>query len=256
MKCAHTATKPWRCSPKSPDMVEFRPLQITATVPFGISCGTPWAIALDGLLASVLWHRHKATADPPPYDPRSPADDLDLPLARCELGDLWHWAATFCSVPTPLPDPDVRTRRRTTDHRALLRNSAVVSTNVDDVRGRYRARSSPSMAIVANSAIWRAVGDADAIGDLLNDLTAIGKHRDSGEGLVTVWTITELDADPWSAAHEHHPGVLGRTTPLACLEDHTTVHTGIAMVGVRAPYIHPSRHTRAYLPVNAAHLWN
>jgi len=50
--------------------------------------------------------------------------------------------------------------------------------------------------------------------------------------------------------------VLGRTTPLACLEDHTTVHTGIAMVGVRAPYIHPSRHTRAYLPVNAAHLWN
>ena len=37
-------------------------LQITATTPHGVVLSRPWGMALDGLLASVLWHRRKWTA--------------------------------------------------------------------------------------------------------------------------------------------------------------------------------------------------
>ncbi|SCC49340.1 MULTISPECIES: hypothetical protein [unclassified Gordonia (in: high G+C Gram-positive bacteria)] len=38
------------------------PLRVTAELPDGVCFGAPWGISLDGLLASVLWHRRKAAA--------------------------------------------------------------------------------------------------------------------------------------------------------------------------------------------------
>ena len=40
----------------------MKPLRVTAELPHGVCFGAPWGISLDGLLASVLWHRRKATA--------------------------------------------------------------------------------------------------------------------------------------------------------------------------------------------------
>src|SRR3979490_1718673 len=100
-------------------------LQITATTPHGIVLSRPWGIALDGLLASVVWHRRKwaaraagqhltyqHTALPPPHTHRPEA--LCLPLARG--GDPaddtdWHWMATFADLHPHSHDaasPDIR----------------------------------------------------------------------------------------------------------------------------------------------------
>lgn len=233
-------------------MTDFQPLEITAALPFGIAAGRPWGLSLDGLLASVLWHRAKAAAaatdTPLIYDPTATPVDLDLPLARCTLGDTWHWMATFANTHPATEHPDVRLRTRRTDHRDLQRLSPHVSSTVSDVRGRYRNRTTPTLATITATATWRAVGDLDAIDELLGELTAIGKHRHTGEGAVTGWTLTLLDVSEWSAGHEHTPGVLGRTTPLDCVTGHGDItHGGIATIAVRAPYIHPSRHTTAYL---------
>ena len=38
------------------------PLLVTATTPHGVVLSRPWGVALDGLMASVLWHRRKWAA--------------------------------------------------------------------------------------------------------------------------------------------------------------------------------------------------
>ena len=67
-------------------------LQITAATPHGVMLSRPWGVALDGLLASVMWHRSKwAARSPANTSPTSTNDipePLELPLARC--GDPNH----------------------------------------------------------------------------------------------------------------------------------------------------------------------
>lgn len=231
------------------------PLTVRAVVPFGLCSGRSWHVALDGLLASVVWHRMKADAarrgEVLRYEPIGVPDDLALPLARCGTGDSWHWACTFAEVQPATPEPDVRMRSSRTDHNDLLRMSAAIPATVSDARGHYRKRLIPAAVAVTSSATWNAVGDPDAIRELLTDLTEIGKYRTSGEGQVAEWIVTERpDLDPWSAAHEHKPGVLGRTAPPDCLADRSCRHGGYSQAAVRAPYLHPSRRVAAYLPAH------
>lgn len=230
-------------------------LTVEAQLPHGLCSGRPWHVSLDGLLASVLWHRRKAAAaargEYLTYDPTISPEDLDLPLARCTLGDPWHWACTFADTHPVVGHPDRRTRTSRTDHADLQRLATSVPATVSDARGHYRKRLIPATAAVTAYATWNAVGDPDRIRELLDDLTEIGKYRTSGEGRVAAWTITERpDLGEWSAGHEHTPGILGRTAPPACLAGHQIDHGGRSTVAVRAPYTHHSRRTVAYLPAS------
>ncbi|WP_262365850.1 hypothetical protein [Gordonia sp. OPL2] len=235
------------------------PLRVRADLPHGVCFGQPWGISLDGLLASVIWHRRKAAAaargDVLTYDPLATPEDLDLPLARCTLGQPWHWMCTFANTTPATSHPDTRTRSSRTDHADLQRLSALVPSTVSDARGHYRKRLIPAVATVTATVTWRAVGDPDAIRELLAEVSEIGKYRTSGEGRVNAWTVDDAPADDWwSAGHEHTPGVLGRIAPTACLADHPDLtHGGRSRAAVRAPYTHPSRHAPdAYLPGVAA----
>lgn len=234
----------------------YQPLEVTALLPHGIALANPWGVSLDGLLAAALWQRLKnATAATTPllhqYDPRDPnhsPPDLDLPLARCELAETWHWACTFSTHPTYTAEPDVRLRTRRTDHTSLLRLSPEVSSNVSDTRGRYRFRTTPAIVTVTDSARWTAVGDLDQVRELLSAIPAIGKHRNVGEGQVAAWKVVTIDLDEWAASHTAGSDRLCRITPRTCLNGRTCVHGGEAVASVRAPYAHPSRETAAYLP--------
>ena len=142
-------------------------------------------------------------------------------------------------------------RSSRTDHADLQRLAPSVPSTVSDTRGHYRKRLIPAVATITATATWRAVGDPEKIAELLAEVTEIGKYRTSGEGRVIAWTIEPAPGDDvWSAGHEHHPGVLGRSTPAPCITDHPDItHGGRARVAVRAPYAHPSRHAdAAYLP--------
>lgn len=229
------------------------PLTVRAVLPYGLCSGKSWYVSFDGLLASVVWHRMKADSarrgHQLRYEPSEVPPDLALPLSRCDCDDSWHWACTFADVHAATPEPDVRMRSSRTDHNDLLRMSAAVPSTVSDARGHYRKRLIPATAAVTATATWNAVGDPAAIRELLADVTEIGKYRTSGEGQVAEWIVTERpDLDPWSAAHEHRAGVLGRITPPACLVDRTCRHGGYSQAAVRAPYLHPARRVAAYLP--------
>jgi hypothetical protein len=236
-------------------------LQITATTPHGVVLSRPWGIALDGLLASVIWHRRKwatrAAGRHLTYRPDDIPESLELPLARCGDPDHdtdWHWMATFADLHPPpchSMNPDIRWRTSRTDRQRLQHLvPAIGSHAVSDSTGRYQRRVIPVMAHPAASLTWRAVGDPDLIGDLLDDLPSIGKHRGVGEGRVTRWDISETpDVPEWTAGHEHEPGVLGRTIPPRCLTNDANTTTGpLATAGVRPPYLHPASRTIVLQP--------
>lgn len=236
-------------------------LQITATTPHGIVLSRPWGIALDGLLASVLWHRAKWSARTAgqhlTYQHTDLPETLDLPLARC--GDPvhdtdWHWMATFADLHPhhqAAAEPDIRWRTSRTDRHRLQHLTPVIGSQaVSDSTGRYQHRVIPVMAHPATSLTWRAVGDPDLIRELLTDLPSIGKHRGVGEGLVARWDVTETpDVPDWVAGHEHEPGVLGRAVPVRCLDDTPGIEAGpLGAATIRPPYLHPSNRTTAYQP--------
>ncbi len=237
------------------------PVQITATTPHGIVLSRPWGVAFDGLLASVLWHRRKWTARAAghhfTYQPDAPQETLPLPLARCGNPDLdtdWHWMATFADLhprTQAVAEPDIRWRTSRTDRHRLQHLTPTIGRQVvSENTGRYQRRVIPVMAHPATHLTWRAVGDPDAIRELLTELPSIGKHTGVGEGVVTRWEVTEIPTvTPWSAGHEHQPGVLGRTTPPRCLDPHTSTTTGPLGTGaLRPPYLHPASRATAYQP--------
>lgn len=233
----------------------FKPLRVRAHLAGGIAHAAPWGIALDGLLASELWSRSKTAAresghayqraleqDDPP--------DLPLPLARCDSGDTWHWAAT-CAHPDDLPGRvDVRSWMGRVDQRALEQASTWLPKTVSDRQGRYRARRMPLLVTPCRSVTWHAIGDVDAVTELLEGLDSIGKKRGSGEGHVLRWEITPApDLDPYAAAHLHPDGTLGRPTPTGCMQEHAGVlDGGLGRAGIRPPYMHPARQQQLHLP--------
>lgn len=211
-----------------------------------------WGISLDGLLASQL-HAQAKSADRParPILEQPDPADLQLPLARC-AADPWHWAAT-CAWPVDGADqmPEVRWWSARTDHPALEQMTDQLPRNLRAREGRYRARWMPLLVTPCSAVTWHAVGDPTLIHELLAPLAAIGKKRAAGHGRVLSWTVTPApDLDPWTAAHLHPDGRLGRPTPAECLQGHhDVVDAGVGRAGIRPPYVHPARQHDLHLPV-------
>ncbi|MDF3311561.1 hypothetical protein P3H15_42035 [Rhodococcus sp. T2V] len=233
------------------------PLVIRARMAAGVAHGVPWGISLDGLLASEIRENTKAAArevgtDYEPYSPDTVPEDLELPLARCpgDGGDRWHWAATFAFPEDEAPGPHVQYWSARPDQQALGQISAELPALVSERQGRYRSRVMPLPLTVCRHLVWRAVGHRAAITELLTPIVSIGKKRGAGHGHILSWEITEHPAsDLWEFAHLHPDGTLGRTAPPACLHEHGHVPTGgEGRMGLRPPYMHPSRRTPVLLP--------
>ena len=137
-----SAQCPRRRAGSSGELV-MRPLLVKARLAHGIAHAAPWGVSLDGLLAAEIWADQKAgkrdrgevvTALAADVDP----EDLDLPLARCELsgGGLWHWAATCAYPEKPVDHPVVRYWTGRPDHAAL-------GDLVADLPGRRLGKARP-----------------------------------------------------------------------------------------------------------------
>ena len=241
------------------------PLAVTATLTQGIVLDPRVGLALDGLLASQVRHRARARAAGPDGSLPSgstldgglavdaPADP-DLPLARCPgdgTADGWHWAATFgvAVLPDGTPARDAQAHYRTgrLDGRQAEHAARPLPEHIPERNGRYKARRAPDLSTPAAAVLWRAVGDPDAVLDLLAPLPAIGSARSRGEGAVRSWQVTAVPGgDPHAHGHLDAAGSLARPCPHACLPPGVAHQTGPA--GLRPPYWHPARQALLALP--------
>ena len=233
------------------------PLVIRARMAAGVAHGVPWGISLDGLLASEIRENTKAAAraagtDYTPYSLDTVPEDLGLPLGRCtgDGGDRWHWAATFAFPEDEVPGPHVQYWSARPDQQALGQMTDQLPALVSERQGRYRSRVMPLPLTVCRHLVWRAVGHPAAVAELLTPIVSIGKKRGAGHGHILSWEITEHPAsDLWEFAHLHPDGTLGRTAPATCLRERGHVSTGgEGRMGLRPPYMHPSRRTPVLLP--------
>lgn len=261
-----------------------QPVTITARLQQGIALDVLFGTALDGLLASVTRDRAKAVAAAEGrlltgsmldggLDVDQPAVVV-LPLSRCaaplpalggnparsrdEIGDPdWHWLCTT-AYPVGLDgarthgDPDVHHQHSRIRETTLHHISDPLPASLPPASGRYRMRRLPVVTTPAAAVQWHAVGDPDAIADLLNDLPAIGRRRATGEGLVLGWTVTthpDLPPGQWLRhGHCHPDGSLGRPTPHGCLDRVALTADRQGVAGIRPPYWHPATQRPVLLP--------
>lgn len=233
------------------------PMTVVAEMAHGIAHASPWMPSLDGILAAELSDRLNdeaiATGNDrkPRLNPTTQPPDLDLPLARCALGQDWHWMAT-CATPVGSANARVRWWTGRVDHRALGEMTSTLPANVSDRQGPYRARKMPLLVTATSAIVWRAVGDPAQIDDVVQSVAAIGKKRAQGEGRVLSWTVSvDLTLDQWSAGHLYPDGRLGRICPPECLEGRHVVTGGVGLGGVRPPAMHPDRQRSTHLPAPA-----
>lgn len=234
---------------------QMTPMRVRAHLASGVAFASPWGVALDGLLAGELWEDQKATWRQTGVEytramDRTDPPDFDLPLARCEPEDgPWHWAATS-ALPENPGRLDVHSWTGRVDARELEQVATALPKTVSSRQGRYRARRMPLLVTPCTSVVWHAVGDVDAVAQILEPIISIGKKHATGEGHVLRWEITAAeDLDEFTAGHLHPDGSLGRPTPDAChARLAPTIDGGRGRAGIRPPYMHPDRQHELHLP--------
>lgn len=248
------------------------PLTITARLQQGVALDVLFGTALDGLLASVVRDRAKAAAAARGefltgslldggLDAAEPAV-VGLPLSRCTNPTLtadpdWHW---LCTTAYPLGvdghrttgDPDVHHQHSRIREATLAHVAHPLPASLPPASGRYRLRRMPVVTTAATAVQWHAIGDRDAVLDLLSGLLAIGRRRGTGEGLVLGWNVDahpDLPPTEWASfGHCHPDGSLGRPTPHACLDRVALPADRYGVAGIRPPYWHPATQRPVLLP--------
>lgn len=149
------------------------------------------ALHLDGLLAYAQVQRNLKAGQV--------ADDIatlgeDLPLAKIEQDGEWSWQASMLMF-QPAGDAYLQfiTRKTEIDAIAQLRsegrmaNMRAAQVNLQSGRLRNFTWFYPLQQM--EKAIAYAVGERDAVEDLLMDIHAIGKKHEIGNGIVASCTV-------------------------------------------------------------------
>lgn len=166
-------------------------LRITARVPMGYSARMP--IHLDALLMAAGARRRGLIST----QVESELEEVPIPVARSECGRYYLASAAIAAVAA---------RERVHYHRQFPTTHALVlaGPKLKSVNDKAGAQKSYRMAYTREhpefgELVWFAVGDRDAITDLLDDVTHLGRRRNAGEGMLSLrgdaWTVEECE--PW-----------------------------------------------------------
>lgn len=191
---------------------------------------------LDGLLAYVAYLQHPERDSLPPVDLEHEPIDFELPLARWRWGDSWGWCAS--SIEADWVAEETRYASKPTPSAQMARYSDSPSVNVG--AGPHKAWRLPFPARLASEARWYALGDLDAVRDMLRYVHHLGKLRHHGAGEILGWDVAPWDAD-WSLVRGGRPM---RYLPWGWpdVDGHRVV------AALRPPYWHSARQADAMLP--------
>lgn len=219
----------------------WRPLVVTAQMQEPVvTNGT--GVHLDGILAWGAFAAYERRRDRPPLPPMTSTHctDFSLPLATWRLGDVWGWCASAAQWPVSTIRGTEYVRRKPPESEYKQHTRA---GRYDLALGAAKAQNKPVPVAFARTLTWYALGDADAVRALLEDVTHIGKLVGHGHGAVMAWDVAPTESD-WSIERD---GVLTRRMP-GGWNGRSATHNG----AIRAPYHHRTRLCAAVGPDHAA----
>lgn len=241
------------------------PFIVKADLFQGAVFDTRFGVGLDSLLASQLRRQMKFTQGVSGREldgglAVNQVKIIDLPLSKCmNNNELWHWQSTMAQIfleGNLSIEEEVSYFIQHTDIHALEQASALQAypPQISEKRGRYRARKTPLVKTLGDTAIWHAIGDPEATYDLLRHIQSIGQRRSSGEGAVRKWEVIETSPEnPELFIHSHDGSTLARPCPSECL-DSLSETTGIVLTsttqraGLRPPYWHFGNMESVHVP--------
>jgi CRISPR type IV-associated protein Csf3 len=205
--------RPWHPALVGPNEVtdttggnDWTPLRVAAHVGEPIAGWDAHRGHLDGPLswgALVAWEEVHGRHSLPPMSPDSAADfALPLatwtrpapgpvhPLAATCAGDVWGWACSSAHY-----DVAAQTKveiRRKPAAEAMARWTKERKHHIS--AGPLKARDGLVPAVVTSRVEWWCLGEPDAIRNLLDRVTHLGRHTRHGNGRVLSWEIAEDNA--------------------------------------------------------------
>lgn len=186
------------------------------------------SISLDAALEWAVFRRAANSSDSiviPELRATEEPLTFRIPLAAEQVGDVWVWCASDAVWPDHVSRSTHYTRRRPPVSEIQRMTTAA---RVDISKGGTKALNTPSPQVFACIITWYAVGDIEAVRDLLLDVRALGALRCHGRGAVLRWEVEpHSDADAWRQRVMPDP-------------------TGPHLVAYRAPRWHRRRKTRGY----------
>lgn len=212
----------------------MRPLRIRAWLRTAVVSDD--ALPLDGILLYQAMRREYGPRDATLPGTVPNVEMVPLPLERTNSAQ-WYYRCSFAQWPQVAHEKSAWTKRVATHRMAILDDA---KSKVDIGSGRYRSYHMPVFARAALFVDWYAVGDQDAIADLLRDVWAIGKKTVQGWGRVALWQVEPWDED-WSVWQDDQ---LMRAIP----PENAFDPTDLRLIGYRPPYWMQENQTLCIVP--------
>ncbi|WP_220211498.1 hypothetical protein [Reticulibacter mediterranei] len=199
----------------------MQPLSVTAYLAGSIALARPSDISLDGLLAYQVLRRHMGNDFYTHADGREVLCFARLPLemrgeipeavSKLQTGDVWmnprqgiidqsFWYWSCSSAQTVVAARQTQYWNKRFDTHPALSNHVDFGGRVEKViieNGRYKAYHMPLSTLITDKIVWYAYGNLEEIRTLLTPITAIGKKRSYGNGMVMRWSVEPMEED-WS----------------------------------------------------------
>jgi CRISPR type IV-associated protein Csf3 len=151
-----------------------------------------------------------------------------VPLAERNRGPEWYYACSFAQWPAHTAEGrDYWNKRFDSQYSDMLDMTQPRRVIVES--GRYRSYHMPVFYRSALWVQWYAVGNLDAISDLLQDVWALGKKTVQGWGRVAAWEVLPWPED-WSVWRDGRPM---RAIPASSLK---TFPADLVYTGYRPSY--------------------
>jgi CRISPR type IV-associated protein Csf3 len=239
----------------------FQPVIVTAYLAGSLAIARPSDISLDGLLAYQVLRQHMGEAFYVHAGGREVLRFARLPLEMrgdiapfvrdLQTGDVWmntaegltdqsfwYWSCSAAQIEVAARQTQYWNKRF--DTQPSLSNHVDFGGRVEKIiieNGRYKAYHMPLPTLITNKVVWYAYGDMEQIRMLLVPITAIGKKRNYGNGMVIRWSVEPMEED-WSEWKEDR---LMRPLPgPAALQWIDRGVFDLAHMAFRAPQWHPA----------------
>lgn len=219
----------------------MQPLKIRAFLLDGRIAGTEAFFPLDSILAAEWIRRNHPDRfyEPPPPGVKEGWIEADLPLERRGTGDRWYYACSFNQA-EPLREYVTYWHRRFDDHLERYIDFKERRGKVDEKSGKYKAYRMPLNVLILPCLEWYAVGDIEAVRNLCQGISAIGKKPAQGYGIIDRWEIEPWPED-WSEVRD------GRLTR-AVFDLPAGVKGRRRIYGVRPPYWARENQVEVWVP--------